>query len=206
MDILLETLGGLVWLLIGFLGVVAFGSAAREGAGLHGDPSPPPKTQRLLVLDPAETRVIEAAKRENDRMKVPLSPLIGAVCCGLLVVTSPAAAQAPVEIRTIAPEKPRQIHIVEPSPATREATRPREADFYREDVRVRHEPAFIEPFVGETPRGAKYGLSGWTAPATPVGSLVSQGERQTNGWPSLGFTVVWDSAPTGPPRRVSNPR
>jgi hypothetical protein len=138
--------------------------------------------------------------------KVPMALLIGAVCCGLLAVTSPAAAQAPVEIRATAPEKPRQIHIVEPSPATREATRPREADFYGEDVRVRHEPAFIEPFVGETPGGAKYGLSGWTAPATPVGSLVSQGERQTSGWPSLGFTVVWDSAPTGPPRRVSHPR
>ena len=119
---------------------------------------------------------------------------------------SPAAAQAPVEIRATAPEKPPQIHIVEPSPATREATRPREADFYGEDVRVRHEPAFIEPFVGETSGGAKYGLSGWTAPATPVGSLVSQGERQTNAWPSLGFTVVWGSAPTGPPRRVSDPR
>jgi hypothetical protein len=144
---------------------------------------------------------------QNDRMKVPMLPLIGAVLCGgLLAVTSPAAAQAPVEIRATAPEKPRQIHIVEPSPATREATRPREADFYGEDVRVRHEPAFIEPFVGETSGGAKYGLSGWTAPATPVGSLVSQGERQTNGWPSLGFTVVWGSAPTGPPRRVSDPR
>jgi hypothetical protein len=144
---------------------------------------------------------------QNDSMKVPMSPLIGAVlCCGLFSVTSPAAAQAPVEIRATAPEKPRQIHIVEPSSATREATRPREADFYGEDVRVRHEPAFIEPFVGETSGGAKYGLSGWTAPATPVGSLVSQGERQTSGWPSLGFTVVWGSAPTGPPRRVSDPR
>jgi len=138
--------------------------------------------------------------------KVPMSPLIGAVCCGLLAVTSPAAAQAPVEIRATAPGKPRQIHIVEPSPATREATRPREADFYGEDVRVRHEPAFIEPFVGGTPGGAKFGLSGWTAPATPVGSPVSQGQRQTSGWPSLGFTVVWDSAPTGPPRRLSDPR
>ena len=63
MDILLETLGGLVWLLIGFLGVVAFSSAAREGAGLYGDPSPPPKPQRVLVLDPAEAWVIEAAQR-----------------------------------------------------------------------------------------------------------------------------------------------
>jgi hypothetical protein len=63
MYILLETLGALVWLLIGLLGVVAFSSAAREGAGLYGDPSPPPKPQRVLVLDPAEARVIEAAKR-----------------------------------------------------------------------------------------------------------------------------------------------
>jgi hypothetical protein len=63
MDILLETLGGLVWLLIGVLGMVAFSSAAREGAGLYDDPSPPPKPQRVRVLDPAEVRVIEAAKR-----------------------------------------------------------------------------------------------------------------------------------------------
>ena len=63
MYILLETLGALVWLLIGFLGVVAFSSAAREGAGLYGDPSPPPKPQRVPVLDPAEARVIEAAQR-----------------------------------------------------------------------------------------------------------------------------------------------
>ena len=63
MDILLEALGGLVWLLVGVLGVVAFSSAAREGAGLYGDPSPPPKPQRVLVLDPAEARVIEAAQR-----------------------------------------------------------------------------------------------------------------------------------------------
>jgi hypothetical protein len=63
MYILLETLGGFVWLLIGFLGVVAFSSAARDGAGLYGDPSPPRKPQRVLVLDPAKARVIEAAQR-----------------------------------------------------------------------------------------------------------------------------------------------
>jgi hypothetical protein len=62
MYILLETLGGLVWLLIGFLAVVAFGSAAREGAGLFGDPSPPPKPQRVLVLDPAAVPGMEATK------------------------------------------------------------------------------------------------------------------------------------------------
>lgn len=120
---------------------------------------------------------------------------------------SPAAAQAPVEIQASAPEKPPQIRIVEPTPATREATRPREADFYGgTDVRVRHQPAFIEPFVGETKGGTKYGLSGWTAPSTPVGSLVSQEPWTRSGWPSLGITVVWDSVPAASARRVSDPR
>jgi hypothetical protein len=63
MDILLETLGGLVRLLIGFLGVVAFSSAARDGAGLYGDPSPSRKPQRVLVLDPTEALEIEAAQQ-----------------------------------------------------------------------------------------------------------------------------------------------
>src|ERR1700731_2002569 len=77
------------------------------------------------------------------------------------------SGKASAETRPPAPKSPRQPPIGRPSPATREATRPREADFYGEDVRVRHEPAFIEPFGGETSGGAKYGLSGWTAPATP---------------------------------------
>ena len=123
-----------------------------------------------------------------------------------LMVAGPASAQNPVEIRATAPEKPPQLRIVEPSPATREATRPREAGFYREDVRVRHEPAFIEPFVGETQGGTKYGLSGWTSPTTPVGSYVSQEPWARSGWFALGFTVVWDSVPSASTQRVSNPR
>jgi hypothetical protein len=136
--------------------------------------------------------------------------VVGAtVIAGLLaagLIPAPASAQAPVEIRTTAPEKPRQLRIVEPSPATREATRPREADFYKEDVRVRHEPAFIEPFVGLTPGGTKYGFSGWTSPTTPVGSYVSQEPWARSGWPALGITVVWDSVPAASTRRVSDPR
>lgn len=119
---------------------------------------------------------------------------------------SPARAQAPVEIRASAPEKPPRISIVEPTPATREATRPREADFYGTDVRVRHQPAFIEPFVGQTQGGTRYGLSGWTSPSTPVGSLVSQEPWARTGWPALGFTFVWDSVPAASARRVSDPR
>lgn len=131
--------------------------------------------------------------------------LIGASLLGW-VLTGPAAAQSQVEIRAPAPEKPQRLHIVEPGPATREATRPREADFYGTDVRVRHEPAFIEPFVGETQGGTKYGLSGWTSPTTPVGSYVSQEPWARSGWFALGITVVWDSVPAESTRRVSNPR
>jgi hypothetical protein len=124
-----------------------------------------------------------------------------------LGTASPAIAQTQVEIQASAPEKPPQIRIVEPTPATREATRPREADFYGTDVRVRHQPAFIEPFVGQTQGGTKYGLSGWTSPSTPVGSLVSQEPwARSPGWFSLGLTVVWDSPPAASTRRVSDPR
>ena len=130
--------------------------------------------------------------------------IVGGLAGCLMAASAPA--QSPVEIRATAPEKPRQLRIVEPGPATREATRPREADFYREDVRVRHEPAFIEPFVGQTQGGTKYGLSGWTSPATPVGSYVSQEPWARSGWPALGFSVVWDSVPAGSTRRVSDPR
>jgi len=131
-----------------------------------------------------------------------------AIGSGLLFVTlaAPATAQSPIEIRATAPEKPQQLRIVEPSEATRQSTRPREADFYREDVRVRHEPAFIEPFVGQTQGGTKYGLSGWTSPTTPVGSYVSQEPWARSGWPALGITVVWDSVPAASTPRVSNPR
>ena len=118
----------------------------------------------------------------------------------------PAHAQSQVEIEAPAPEKPAQVRIGEPTPATREATRPREADFYGEDVRVRHQPAFIEPFVGETQGGTKYGLSGWTSPATPVGSWVAQGALDRSGAVSAGPTVIWDSVPAGAARRVSDPR
>jgi hypothetical protein len=138
------------------------------------------------------------------KLSVALLVLAGLAWLG---AAAPAAAQAPVEIKASAPEKPPQLRIVEPTPATREATRPREADFYGgTDIRVRHQPAFIEPFTGETQGGTKYGLSGWTSPTTPVGSLVSQERCARSGWPALGFTVVWDSVPAASARRVSDPR
>ena len=141
-------------------------------------------------------------------MQIPFGAgLAGVGLVFLFGAASPAIAQTPVEIQASAPEKPPQIRIVEPTPATRDATRPREADFYGTDVRVRHQPAFIEPFVGQTQGGTKYGLSGWTSPSTPVGSLVSQEPwARSPGWFSLGLTVVWDSPPAASTRRVSDPR
>jgi len=108
-----------------------------------------------------------------------------------------ASAQNQVEIEAPPPTIPK-IEIAPQGPATREATRPPEADFYREDIRVRHEPAFIEPFVTKTKSGNEIGLSGWTAPSMPTGSLGSQGYGQSSGWFSLGITFVWDSPPRAP--------
>jgi hypothetical protein len=116
---------------------------------------------------------------------------MAAVLTGVLV--APTLAQSQVEVRSSAPEQHKRFEIVAPPPAAREATRPPEADFYREDQRVPYEPAFIEPLVGTTKGGTKIGASGWTSPQTPVGSLASQGYQQTNGWFALGITFIWDT-------------
>jgi hypothetical protein len=122
-----------------------------------------------------------------------------------LVVTGSVLAQSGVEMRTT-PQPVPHFEIVPQGPATREATKPREADFYQGDVRVRQEPAFIEPFVTHTQSGNEVGLSGWTAPEIPVGSLASQAYQQNNGWFALGITFIWNSPPRVAPRPVSAPR
>ena len=123
--------------------------------------------------------------------RVLIAAVLGAAILG---GSGPARAQSQVEIET-APSQLPHLDIAPQGPATREATRPSEADFYREDIRVRHEPAFIEPFVTKTKGGTEAGLSAWTSPAMPVGSLNAQGNGQNNGWFSLGITFVWDSPP-----------
>ncbi len=119
-----------------------------------------------------------------------------------LALWGSAQAQGEVEMRTGPGQQPR-FEIVPPGPATREVTKPREADSYRDDVRVRHEPAFIEPFVGRTEAGNEFGLSGWTAPNPPVGSLASQGHQQSNGWFALGITFLFDYPPKAATRHAS---
>jgi hypothetical protein len=127
-----------------------------------------------------------------------------------VAMAMPAAAQAPaqenpVEMKSTQPTAPR-FEIVPQGPAAREATRPPEADFYREDIRVRYEPAFIEPFVGRTKAGNEFGLSGWTAPNLPVGSLGSQGYGQDTGFFALGITFLFDYPPKPAVRPAPAPR
>ena len=131
-----------------------------------------------------------------------IAALLGAAILG---EAAPTRAQSQVEMETAPGHVPR-LEIAPQGPATREATRPSEADFYRDDIRVRHEPAFIEPFVTKTKSGNEIGLSGWTSPAVPVGSLASQGYGQNNGWLSLGITFVWDSPPRVPGAPAKAPR
>ncbi len=116
----------------------------------------------------------------------------------VLGLAGSAFAQGQVEVKTTTPEKPKEFRIEPQGPAAREMTRTPESEYYPLDawgraIAVPYNPAFIEPFVGTTEGGTKIGLSGWTAPATPVGSLVSN--YQPAGWFAIGFTFIWDSAP-----------
>ena len=135
-----------------------------------------------------------------------------ALTAALMAVSlaAPASAQTPVEIKSSAPEqpeapKPKQFEIITPGPASREKSRVPDADFYGDDQRVPYDPALIEPFVGTTKNGSKYGASGWTSPQTPVGSLASQIYQQNNGWFGFGFTFIWDSGPAPTARPAAAP-
>jgi hypothetical protein len=122
-----------------------------------------------------------------------LARAVPAILLAVLVSAGPAAAQAQVQVRTSPQPAPGpRFEITAPGPAVREAPRPREAEHYREDVRVRHEPAFIEPFTGRPASGPvkTYGLSGWTAPPAPGGAAVVQAPN--GGWFGFGFSLVWE--------------
>jgi hypothetical protein len=141
--------------------------------------------------------------------------LVGSTLTALGVLGSLAArpvdAQQNIEIKAAPPGEERLVKPeILPPPGAREITRPREADFYPENIRVRIDPAFIEPFTVLTqtsPKSAiRFGLAGWTSPNTPV----SQGQgtyREIPGWFALGFALVWDvpvtpegTAPAASPR------
>src|SRR2546427_10335941 len=87
-----------------------------------------------------------------------------------LGVAVPVRAQQ-IEINGRPPEQAPKLEIV-PPPGAKEITRPRESDFYPDDIRVRLDPAFIEPFATVKQTGpnsaVQMGLAGWTSPNIPV--------------------------------------
>jgi hypothetical protein len=107
-----------------------------------------------------------------------------------LAAVSPAVAQTGVEVSTSADPKG-GIEIFAPAPGARDATRPREADFYREDIRVRHEPGYIKPLTATPKSGPikKIGLSGWTAPPGRGDGSI---QHENNGWFGFGLSLTWE--------------
>ena len=104
---------------------------------------------------------------------------------------TPATPTAPAQT---SPQNPAEegLAIIAPPPAVRESTRVRESEFYPgEDIRVRHEPAFIQGLSKAPPKGPikRYGLSGWTS---PPGRGDGQMAHENNGWFSFGFSIVWE--------------
>ena len=138
-----------------------------------------------------------------------LVTLIFALLALAPLVVAPAAAQQ-IEIKAKPPEQAPKLEIL-PPPGAKEITRPRESDFYPDDIRVRLDPAFIEPFAAVKQTGpnsaVQMGLAGWTSPNTPV-PQGADAFRDDPGWFALGFAIVWDvpvnqgrrAAPTGPPK------
>jgi len=74
-------------------------------------------------------------------------------------------------------------------------TRPREQDFYPDQIKSRHDPAFIAPFTTTIPTGPRtgirVGLSGWTAPAARG---ETQLRREASGVLAFGISLAWDVA------------
>src|SRR5690349_3283986 len=105
-----------------------------------------------------------------------------------LTLATPAAWAQQIEIEKTPEGREPRARVV-PPPGLQDVTRPRESDFYPDDIRVRHDPAFIAPLVGQK-QGARnsviqYGLSGWTAPNVPVGQSPGVA-REIPGWFALG--------------------
>ncbi len=137
--------------------------------------------------------------------------VLGLAMLAIAVGIAGGASAQQIEIEVTPPGRrpPKPPEIVTP-PGSREITRPRESTFYPQDIRVRLDPAFIEPFGAIRPVGPKsavqFGLAGWTAPnvAVPQHEGVV---REVQGWFALGFAIIWDlpperaePAPSGPPK------
>lgn len=101
-------------------------------------------------------------------------------------------AQGQVEITAPPPERvPRPEFVIPGQPP--DVTVPRERDFYADDIRVRHDPAFIGPLSTTVSTGpntvARFGFAGWIAPRGRGDLGIA---REVPGWFALGFSFVWD--------------
>lgn len=129
----------------------------------------------------------------------------------LFPVASGWAQPGQVEITAPPPERVRPPEFILPGQPP-EVTHPHEADFRPDNIRTRHDPAFIAPFTTTVRTGpntaVRVGLSGWTAPPGR-GDLIMA--RETSGWFALGLTIVWGISvepekPKAAPARRTPPR
>ena len=128
-----------------------------------------------------------------------MSPKTLGVAVAMVLSLSAAAvavAQSGVEVEATAPAPPK-FEIIRPEVPGSEITRPRDADIYRGDPVINHDPAFIEPFTTETETG-RMGLAGWGSPVGVVTTDAPAGMRQP-GWLSFGFAITWG----GPVRKTA---
>jgi len=128
-----------------------------------------------------------------------MSPKTLGVAVAMVLSLSAAAvavAQSGVEVEATAPAPPK-FEIIRPEVPGSEITRPRDADIYRGDPVINHDPAFIEPFTTETETG-RMGLAGWGSPVGVVTTDGPAGMRQP-GWLSFGFAITWG----GPVRKTA---
>jgi len=114
------------------------------------------------------------------------------------------AQQGQIEITAPPPERVKPPALISPGQPP-EITRPREADFRPDNIRTRHDPAFIMPLtttVRTGPNtGVRVGLSGWTAP--PARDNFVQ-VHENSGLFALGVTVIWD-VPVEPAKPQGSP-
>lgn len=99
------------------------------------------------------------------------------------------AQQQPPTAPSATPEE--NLTIIAPRSA-REATRARESEFYPgEDIRVRHEPAFISGLSAAPASGPvkRLGVSGWTSPPGRGDGILA---HETSGWFGFGFSIIWE--------------
>lgn len=131
-----------------------------------------------------------------------LGMILGLVASLALLPVAAGAQEAEVEITAPPPVAPPELVLPGQPP---EISHSREGDFRSDDVRVRHDPAFIAPFTRTVQTGpttaVRFGLSGWTA---PPGRGDLQMVRETSGWFALGLTIVWD-VPVEPPKAKASP-